>query len=196
MFKKIKDFFRDSAKVELLTEAELLLKERGIKYEKKPDGTLFVPGSIILPRKNLTRLPDLSSVEVGRDFFCNGNQLTSLEGCPKSVGRNFWCNGNQLTSLKGVPQSVKGCLLAYDNPLTSLEHAPQNSKMLFTDLGNFDSWENVPDALKISPETIEREKQAQLQKELQERERRESDIRDATVLKDAVKPSARIKLKK
>ena len=42
------------------------------------------------------------------DFFCQGNNLTSLEGCPKIVEGTFNCGHNNLTSLEGCPEIVKG----------------------------------------------------------------------------------------
>ena len=40
------------------------------------------------------------------NFYCNGNDLTSLSGCPVSVGGNFSCSFNRLTSLEGCPNNV------------------------------------------------------------------------------------------
>jgi len=31
---------------------------------------------------------------VNGDFYCDNNQLTSLEGAPKSIGGSFYCDGN------------------------------------------------------------------------------------------------------
>jgi hypothetical protein len=33
---------------------------------------------------------------VDGSFYCNHNQLTSLEGCPTYVGGDFWCNNNKV----------------------------------------------------------------------------------------------------
>jgi len=62
---------------------------------------------------------------VGRDFDCSYNQLTTLGGAPKTVGENFWCSDNQLTTLEGAPQTVDGSFICSDNQLTSLEGAPR-----------------------------------------------------------------------
>jgi len=35
--------------------------------------------------------------EVGGDFRCSGNLLTSLEGAPEKVGGDFWCVGNPIS---------------------------------------------------------------------------------------------------
>jgi hypothetical protein len=62
---------------------------------------------------------------VNGSFYCNANQLTSLEGAPQTVGGDFYCSNNQLTSLEGAPQTVDGFFYCNDNQLTSLVGAPQ-----------------------------------------------------------------------
>jgi len=58
------------------------------------------------------------------NFYCDNNQLTSLEGAPSSVGGYFSCRNNKLTSLKGAPASVGADFVCSYNKLTSLEGAP------------------------------------------------------------------------
>ena len=53
---------------------------------------------------------------VAGGFYCSGNELTSLEGCPKEVGGSFYCNSNQLTSLEGAPKEVGGDFECVENP--------------------------------------------------------------------------------
>ena len=53
--------------------------------------------------------------EVNGSFVCEGNKLTSLEGCPEIVQDNFWCNHNYLTSLKYCPKTVNGSFSCYNN---------------------------------------------------------------------------------
>ena len=84
-------------------------------------------GTLDLTDMNLTKLPDvLKYVDVGGDFACDNNQLTSLENAPKSVSGGFYCNYNKLTSLIGAPQSVGGNFNCDNNQLTSLEGAPES----------------------------------------------------------------------
>jgi len=83
-----------------------------------------VSGNFFCDDNQLTSLEG-SPQEVGGSFFCDGNQLTSLVGAPQKVGETFWCNDNQLTSLEGAPQEVRRDLDCSDNQLTSLEGAPQ-----------------------------------------------------------------------
>jgi hypothetical protein len=231
------------------SEAEQAMKSWGIQYEKKPDGTLFVPGNFNISGKNLIRLPDLSSVSVDGDFYCYNNQLTSLEGAPQSVGGNFacdnnrltslkhgpqsvgggffcdknqltslehapqsvggifscdnnritslehapqavsgnfFCSSNQLTSLEHAPQSVSGEFYCSNNRLTSLEHAPQTFKKLTSDFGKFASWDEVPEQLRLSPETKAR---------LLEQQRERSFTQGATELQSPLRVRRPLKLK-
>ncbi len=128
-------------------EIHSICKEYGIKnYTINGDGTIDVAGDVDLFNKGLTKLP-LKFRNVSGDFYCNSNQLKSLEGAPQSVGGSFkchvnqlitlegapqsvggefWCNSNQLKSLEGTPQSVGGGFFCENNQLTSLEGAPQS----------------------------------------------------------------------
>lgn len=72
-----------------------------------------------------------SSEEVGGDFFCGHNNLTSLEGAPKQIGGDFFCNDNKLTSLEGAPKQIDGDFNCRDNNLTSLEGAPKQVDNFF-----------------------------------------------------------------
>ena len=87
-------------------------------------------GNFYCGSNQLTSL-DGAPKTVKGDFDCGYNQLTSLEGAPQSVGESFYCNNNQLTSLVGAPKTVKGNFNCADNQLTSLEGAPQTVDGLF-----------------------------------------------------------------
>ena len=65
-----------------------------------------------------------SPSELGGDFYCQTNQLTSLVGAPSEVGGAFSCQKNQLTSLVGAPSEVGGAFSCQNNQLTSLVGAP------------------------------------------------------------------------
>ena len=83
-------------------------------------------GNLSLSGLNLTKLPDiLKDISVDEDFFCSGNNLTSLENCPKTIGRDFICRYNKLTSLINAPSSVGGNFICSYNKLTSLTGAPE-----------------------------------------------------------------------
>jgi hypothetical protein len=95
-------------------------------YKINEDGTIDVDGDVDLTsRINSERLP-LKFSNVTGDFWCDDNQLTSLEGCPKSVGGSFYCDVNKLTSLEGCPKSVGGSFHCDVNRLTSLEGCPKS----------------------------------------------------------------------
>ena len=73
-------------------------------------------------------LKDFKGVAFGRakdNFYCDNNQLTSLDGAPKTVDGRFYCGSNQLTSLVGAPQTVSGDFFCEGNQLTSLIGAPK-----------------------------------------------------------------------
>jgi len=121
-----------------------MIKLKDILLEGKPP-SIFVPrriedrfermirlyirngnkGDLDLSDLKLTKLPEiLKDITVGGNFFCFNNNLTSLQGAPKSVGRDFYCGRNKLTSLDGAPSSVGGSFYCSGNNLTSLEGGP------------------------------------------------------------------------
>ena len=61
------------------------------------------------------------------------NPLTfvrSLKGAPVSVGGNFFCGENELLSLDGAPPACHG---------------------IYSDLGVFATWDDVPENLRVTP---------------------------------------------
>ena len=91
----------------------------------------FIEGNVNVSKLHLSKLFDLSDVEVIGDFVCEYNFLTNLEGSPHTVGGNFVCRHSNLPSLKGAPHTVGGNFECSINNLTSLEGAP------ITVYGNF-----------------------------------------------------------
>ena len=61
---------------------------------------------------------------IAGNFYCYGNNLTSLLGMPKIIAGDFYCFGNNLTSLLGMPNSIDGNFDCSENNLTSLEGMP------------------------------------------------------------------------
>ncbi len=107
-------------------EAKEFLGKMGIDYtENTKTGEITVDGNLNILNQNLKKLPDLTMVIVKGNFWCYGNQLTTLDGSPQNVSGSFSCSGNQLTSLVGSPQSIGGGFYCYGNDLTTLEGAPQ-----------------------------------------------------------------------
>ena len=84
-------------------------------------------GNLILRQMKLTKLPEiLRDVNVGGDFVCSINKLTSLINSPKSVNGNFICYGNNLTTLEGASEFVGYDFDCSSNiELTSLSGAPK-----------------------------------------------------------------------
>jgi hypothetical protein len=79
-------------------------------------------GDMNLSGMNLTVLPDiLKNVTVSGYFNCSYNNLTSLDGAPKTVGGDFVCTQNQLTSLTGAPKTVGGDFFCFYNTVQFTE---------------------------------------------------------------------------
>ena len=87
------------------------------------EGLVNVDGFADLNYRNLTRLP-LRFGTVTGNFYCDENQLTTLEGAPEKVGGHFYCSINQLTTLDGAPSWVGGDFYCSINQLTTLDGAP------------------------------------------------------------------------
>ena len=101
-------------------EIHAICKEYRIEnYTINEDGSIDVEWCILINRK-LNKLP-LKFRNILDDFVCSFNELTSLEGCPKSVGGGFNCRCNELTSLDGCPEKVRGNFDCDNNQLSSLE---------------------------------------------------------------------------
>lgn len=126
--------------------------KRSPGVEQRSDGTWDVYRDVSWPSLNLKSIPlrfnhieghfiitdnDLTSLEgspktIKGSFLCGLNKLTTLKGCPIKVGRYFDCQCNFLTSLKDGPVYVGSSYNCHDNKLTSLEGAPRNVKNYFT----------------------------------------------------------------
>ena len=92
---------------------------------------------------------DLNGVEVGGNFGCRGNRITSLEGAPSIVNGYFDCSSNKLTSLEGCPKKIKGAFYCSNNQLTSLEGCPEEIGFNFTcHTNNLVSLEGCPKVVK------------------------------------------------
>ena len=154
-------------------EIEKICKDLGIEDFQIVDGLVNVAGDVNisgrkLSGRKLTKIPvkfgrvegyfychnnQLTHLEgtprsVGGYFDCHNNQLTSLEGAPQSVGGDFGCSNNQLTSLEGAPRSVGGYFSCHNNQLTSLEGAPQSVG------GYFDCHNNQLTSLEGAPRSV------------------------------------------
>ena len=115
---------------------------KGVKFGKVSGG-----GGFYCYRNELTGLEGAPKT-VGGDFDCHDNELTTLEGAPQTVGKNFYCKDNHLTSLGGAPQTVGQSFYCGLNQLTSLEGAPQ------TVAGDFDCNGNQLTSLVGAPQSV------------------------------------------
>jgi hypothetical protein len=104
------------------------LNEMGVgNYTINDNLTIDVKGDVNLNNRDLTKFPEFIRFnKVSGDFWCSGNNLVSLEGCPSSVSGDFWCSGNNLVSLEGCPEYVGWDFHCSNNNLVSLEGCPSS----------------------------------------------------------------------
>jgi len=125
-----------------MTEQEIkdLCSEYDITdYQIRDDGSIDVGEDVLLGSilGDLKQLP-LTFDKVNSSFYCDNNNLTTLEGCPNEVrsifSSIFSCGCNKLTSLEHSPKIVLGNFNCSENDITSLEGLENNS---------IDSWLNA-----------------------------------------------------
>ena len=104
-------------------------------------------GGIVWSNLGLTDFKGIKLGTVEGNFYCNNNQLSSLEGAPQVLGMGFYCQNNQLNTLKGAPQKV-GWFSGENNQLTTLEGAPQEV------VGNFYCNNNQLVSLEGAPQKV------------------------------------------
>ncbi len=109
--------------------------------------TVDVNGDIKLSDKNLINIP-IKFGKVTGNFYCDGNELTSLKNVPIEVGKNFDCSYNKLTSLKGSPKEIGGTFKCVFNKLTTLKGSPDKVGK------HFDCSYNLLENLKGVPKEI------------------------------------------
>jgi hypothetical protein len=110
-------------------------------------GLVDVNGDFDCVQQNLTDFKGVAFGHVSGYFYCDNNQLTSLEGAPQKVGDVFDCRSNRLTSLEGAPLTVGRGFYCGNNRLTSLVGAPLT-------VGNFICNNNQITSLKGAPQTV------------------------------------------
>ena len=118
-----------------MTEQEILTicEKYEIKnYSINPDGSIDVDGDVDLSYKNLDKIPIKFDVVTGM-FYCNNNNLTSLENCPNEIKSWFNCSSNKLTSLFGIPNSKNVMYYCAENPLKSLDGFEGSYNIIYCD---------------------------------------------------------------
>ena len=73
-----------------------VIQDRLKACTKNADGTYSSEGDVDLSSWALDKLP-VKFKEVGGNFFCYDNNLTTLEGAPEEVGRDFYCYNNSVS---------------------------------------------------------------------------------------------------
>jgi hypothetical protein len=83
-------------------------KKMGIKgYEKNTDDkSITVNGDVDLTYKGLTELP-YKFEKVTGNFWCDNNNLTSLNNSPNEIGGSFSCTHNNLITFEDKPNPQK-----------------------------------------------------------------------------------------
>ena len=110
-------------------------------FEFQKDGTTVVEGDLVLERKGIKQLPvGLMEVKgglgishnsslklnrypkmVGENFYCQLNDLSSLQGMPDKIGGGIYLESNKISSLYGLPDKVTGDLSLFNNQLENLD---------------------------------------------------------------------------
>jgi hypothetical protein len=112
------------------------------------DGMVDVQGSFHCYRQGIVDFKGIRFGRVSDGFYCNENQLKSLEGSPKIVHGEFWCYDNNLDTLEGGPNLVGLNFYCYRNFLNSLEGSPSIVGK------NFYCYRTPLNSLEGAPETI------------------------------------------
>ena len=115
--KYIKNYkvFENSAN---LTQEQIDFLNRGsvVKHKRKYEttwkvdpetGLIDILGSFTCTNQNLNDFKGLRFGKVTEGFFCNGNNLKTLDGSPREVRWSFGCWDNPLISLKGAPLKME-----------------------------------------------------------------------------------------
>lgn len=112
-------------------DGEAALKALGVKYKKKGD-RLLVDGDLKMSGLGISRLPDLTKVEVSGGIDVSNNKLLSLEGLPQTAPKWLRASNNLLVCFAGAPADV-GTLFDYqDNPYLLTGHgAPKADEYRF-----------------------------------------------------------------
>lgn len=117
----------------------------GLKLSKLPIKFGIVTGHFWCNSNQLTTLEG-APLKVGGDFYCDSNKLTTLKKAPIKVGDGFYCDNNQLTTLKGAPNKVGGHFWCFHNKLTNLKGSPKYVGMDFCcHCNQLNTMEDIPD---------------------------------------------------
>ena len=109
-----------------------ICKKLDIKnYVINSDLSIDVNGSVDLSNMDLGKIP-LNFNYVSESFYCQGNQLKSLKGCPIEVGYDFFAHNNELVTLESGPKTVGRHYYISNNKLVSLKWFAKNLSIATT----------------------------------------------------------------
>ena len=119
-------------------------------YTINNDGSIDVDEDVNLHNLGLEKLP-IKFNKVNGNFYCSGNNLTSLEGSPIEVNGNFYCHGNKLESFEYAPKIIRGDFGCECNNIKSFEYFPSFVKYHFNCYDNtiWEVWKLFEDTSKI-----------------------------------------------
>ena len=93
-------------------------------FKFQPDGTTVVEEDLLLRGTKIEQLP-IGLIEVTGKLIVDNNPSLKLNGYPKRVGENFYCQLNDLSSLQGMPEEVRGFIGFDKSNLSSLVGLPR-----------------------------------------------------------------------
>ena len=112
-------------------------------YEIDDLGQVSTHIGVYMKRKTKDRRLPVKFREVVGDFSVSGCELVSLEGCPSFLTGDFWCEGNNLTTLEHAPPTSVN-ISCSNNKLANLLHCPGNTDELQCDGNLLKSLETCP----------------------------------------------------
>jgi len=123
---KFKDFVNEKLQ---LSSSEVSILDKCTKgVWEESGGVINIDGDFIADGKiNTKTLSPLVFGKVTGSFDISNNSLESLSGCPSEVGSEFNCSGNLLSSLEGGPKKAPDYFCA-NNYLTSLDGIAEDAQ--------------------------------------------------------------------
>jgi hypothetical protein len=123
---KFKDFVNEKLQ---LSSSEVSILDKCTKgVWEESDGVINIDGDFIADGKiNSKTLSPLVFGKVTGSFDISNNSLESLIGCPSEVGSEFNCSGNLLSSLEGGPKKAPDYFCA-NNYLISLDGISEDAQ--------------------------------------------------------------------
>lgn len=98
------------------------------------DGTIDIHGFINITHLRLNVIPFYFNHT--DNFSCAHNNITSLEGSPKTVTHHYRCRYNDIETLEYAPERVGQDFDCFGNKLYSLKGGPRDYTGLITYRGN------------------------------------------------------------